>query len=125
MLLQITLLLYITFIPSSFKLCFILAIYNFCWNFPFFFLFLFHYTSWSPVVWFALPHSDLPQDLCPVYRPGEWEQLPSEWDLNPFSRYEAMDPKRTIILDDIESTLTETGKMSSNFVCILIQNVSK
>ncbi|XP_074541259.1 nuclear receptor coactivator 7 [Halichoeres trimaculatus] len=56
----------------------------------------------------ALP-SDLPQDLCPVYRPGEWEQLPSERDLNPFSRYEALDKKRPIVLDDIESTLSETG----------------
>ncbi|XP_023259263.1 nuclear receptor coactivator 7-like isoform X1 [Seriola lalandi dorsalis] len=56
----------------------------------------------------ALP-SDLPQDLCPVYRPGEWEQLPSERDLNPFSRYEALEPKRPIVLDDIESTLSETG----------------
>lgn len=56
----------------------------------------------------ALP-SDLPQDLCPVYRPGEWEQLPSERDLNPFSRYEALDQKRTIVLDDIESTLSETA----------------
>ncbi|XP_041814974.1 nuclear receptor coactivator 7 isoform X4 [Chelmon rostratus] len=40
--------------------------------------------------------------------PGEWEQLPSERDLNPFSRYEALDPKRPIVLDDIESTLSET-----------------
>ncbi|KAM9840459.1 nuclear receptor coactivator 7 [Aulostomus maculatus] len=56
----------------------------------------------------ALP-SDLPQDLCPVYRPGEWEQLPSERDLNPFSRYEALDPKQPIILDDIEFTTSETG----------------
>ncbi|XP_072217931.1 nuclear receptor coactivator 7 isoform X2 [Leuresthes tenuis] len=55
----------------------------------------------------ALP-SDLPQDLCPVYRPGEWEQLPSERELNPFSRYEAMVPKQPIVLDDIESTLSET-----------------
>lgn len=44
-----------------------------------------------------------------MYRPGEWEQLPSERDLNPFSRYEALDQKRTIVLDDIESTLSETG----------------
>lgn len=55
----------------------------------------------------ALP-SDLPQDLCPVYRPGEWEQLPSERDLNPFSRYEALDPKRPIVLDDIESAMSES-----------------
>ncbi|XP_017278834.1 nuclear receptor coactivator 7 isoform X2 [Kryptolebias marmoratus] len=40
--------------------------------------------------------------------PGEWEQLPSERELNPFSRYEALEPKRTIVLDDIESTLSET-----------------
>ncbi|KAI4802327.1 hypothetical protein KUCAC02_020175 [Chaenocephalus aceratus] len=40
--------------------------------------------------------------------PGEWEQLLSERDLNPFSRYEALDPKRPIVLDDIESTLSET-----------------
>lgn len=40
--------------------------------------------------------------------PGEWEQLPSEQELNPFSRYEALDPKRPIVLDDIESTLSET-----------------
>uniref|UniRef100_A0A8C7G5B2 Nuclear receptor coactivator 7 n=1 Tax=Oncorhynchus kisutch TaxID=8019 RepID=A0A8C7G5B2_ONCKI len=50
----------------------------------------------------ALP-LDPPQDLCPLYRPGEWEELPSERDLNPFSRYEALDPKRPIVLDDINS----------------------
>ncbi|XP_035000324.1 nuclear receptor coactivator 7 isoform X1 [Hippoglossus stenolepis] len=55
----------------------------------------------------ALP-SDRPQDLCPVYRPGEWEHLLSDRELNPFSRYEALDPKRPIILDDIESTISET-----------------
>ncbi|TNN82683.1 Oxidation resistance protein 1 [Liparis tanakae] len=60
----------------------------------------------------ALP-SDLPQDLCPVYRPGEWEQLPSERDLNPFSRYEALNPKRPIVLDDIDSTLSETASTES------------
>ncbi|MEQ2290029.1 hypothetical protein AMECASPLE_039169 [Ameca splendens] len=60
------------------------------------------------------PHRDLPQDLCPVYRPGEWEQLPSEQELNPFSRYEALVPKQPIVLDDIESTLSESGKMASN-----------
>lgn len=46
--------------------------------------------------------SDIPQDLCPLYRPGEWVELPSEQDLNPFSRYEALSPpRRPIILDDI------------------------
>uniref|UniRef100_A0A8C7PEF4 Nuclear receptor coactivator 7-like n=1 Tax=Oncorhynchus mykiss TaxID=8022 RepID=A0A8C7PEF4_ONCMY len=57
----------------------------------------------------ALP-SDLPQDLCPLYRPGEWEELPSERDLNPFSRYEALDPKRPIVLDDIDSALSDTER---------------
>ncbi|XP_054617582.1 nuclear receptor coactivator 7 isoform X2 [Dunckerocampus dactyliophorus] len=41
--------------------------------------------------------------------PGEWEQLPSEQDLNPFSRYKALDAKQPIILDDMESALLETG----------------
>ncbi|KAJ3606986.1 hypothetical protein NHX12_026501 [Muraenolepis orangiensis] len=49
------------------------------------------------------PPSDLPQDLCPVYRPGEWEQLPSLQDLNPFSRYQALEAKRPIFLHDIDS----------------------
>nr|XP_019953061.1 PREDICTED: nuclear receptor coactivator 7-like [Paralichthys olivaceus] len=40
--------------------------------------------------------------------PGEWEQLLSERELNPFSRYEALDPKRPIILDEIESAISET-----------------
>lgn len=60
------------------------------------------------------PPRDLPQDLCPVYRPGEWEQLPSEHELNPFSRYEALVPKQPIVLDDIKSTLSETGETISN-----------
>ncbi|MCI4395815.1 hypothetical protein PGIGA_G00196370 [Pangasianodon gigas] len=51
----------------------------------------------------ALP-SDIPQDLCPLYRPGEWVELPSEQDLNPFSRYEALGKSnRPIVLDDIET----------------------
>nr|XP_057912149.1 nuclear receptor coactivator 7 isoform X2 [Doryrhamphus excisus] len=41
--------------------------------------------------------------------PGEWEQLPSEQDLNPFSRYKALDAKEPIILDEMESALSETG----------------
>ncbi|XP_048063827.1 nuclear receptor coactivator 7 isoform X1 [Megalobrama amblycephala] len=58
----------------------------------------------------ALP-SDEPRDLCPLYRPGEWEELPSERDLNPFSRYEALGaPNRPIILDDIESAVSEISE---------------
>ncbi|XP_068433323.1 nuclear receptor coactivator 7 isoform X2 [Clinocottus analis] len=45
--------------------------------------------------------------------PGEWEQLPSERDLNPFSRYEALDPKRPIVLDDIDSALSETASTAA------------
>ncbi|KAL2082194.1 hypothetical protein ACEWY4_022012 [Coilia grayii] len=41
----------------------------------------------------ALP-SDLPPHLCPLYRPSEWEQLPSDRELNPFSRYEALERQR-------------------------------
>lgn len=51
-----------------------------------------------------------------MYRPGEWEQLPSERDLNPFSRYEVLDPKRPIFLDDVDSALSESGK-TLHLVC--------
>lgn len=55
--------------------------------------------------------SDEPRDLCPLYRPGEWEELPSERDLNPFSRYEALGaPNRPIILDDIETAVSEISE---------------
>ncbi|XP_073483301.1 nuclear receptor coactivator 7 isoform X1 [Aquarana catesbeiana] len=37
----------------------------------------------------ALP-SDRPKDLCPLYRPGEWEDLSSEKDINPFSKFKSM-----------------------------------
>ncbi|KAG1941833.1 nuclear receptor coactivator [Pimephales promelas] len=43
--------------------------------------------------------------------PGEWEELPSERDLNPFSRYEALGaPHRPIVLDDIESAVSEISE---------------
>ncbi|XP_067274407.1 nuclear receptor coactivator 7 isoform X2 [Pseudorasbora parva] len=43
--------------------------------------------------------------------PGEWEELPSERDLNPFSRFEALGaPNRPIILDDIESAVSEVSE---------------
>ncbi|XP_060770045.1 nuclear receptor coactivator 7 isoform X2 [Neoarius graeffei] len=36
--------------------------------------------------------------------PGEWVELPSEQDLNPFSRYEALGkPNQPIVLDDVET----------------------
>ncbi|XP_075718440.1 nuclear receptor coactivator 7 isoform X3 [Rhinoderma darwinii] len=37
----------------------------------------------------ALP-SDIPKDLCPLYRPGEWEDLSSEKDINPFSKFKSI-----------------------------------
>ncbi|XP_043075808.1 nuclear receptor coactivator 7 isoform X2 [Puntigrus tetrazona] len=43
--------------------------------------------------------------------PGEWEELPSERDLNPFSRYEALGaPHRPIVLDDIEAAVSEISE---------------
>ncbi|KAM4816880.1 nuclear receptor coactivator 7 isoform X1 [Urocitellus parryii] len=41
----------------------------------------------------ALP-SDLPQDLCPLYRPGEWEDLASEKDINPFSKFKSVNREK-------------------------------
>ncbi|XP_008005344.2 nuclear receptor coactivator 7 isoform X3 [Chlorocebus sabaeus] len=41
----------------------------------------------------ALP-SDLPQDLCPLYRPGEWEDLASEKDINPFSKFKSINKEK-------------------------------
>ncbi|XP_045661567.1 nuclear receptor coactivator 7 isoform X3 [Ursus americanus] len=41
----------------------------------------------------ALP-SDLPQDLCPLYRPGEWEDLASEKDINPFSKFKSLNKEK-------------------------------
>ncbi|XP_063166429.1 nuclear receptor coactivator 7 isoform X1 [Candoia aspera] len=41
----------------------------------------------------ALP-SDIPKDLCPLYRPGEWEDLASEKDINPFSKFKNKEKKQ-------------------------------
>lgn len=38
--------------------------------------------------------SDLPQDLCPLYRPGEWEDLASEKDINPFSKFKSLNKEK-------------------------------
>lgn len=53
----------------------------------------------------ALP-SDLPRDVCPLYRPGEWEDLASEKDINPFSKFKSINKEkrqqngeRTLALD--------------------------
>lgn len=39
-------------------------------------------------------NSDLPQDLCPLYRPGEWEDLASEKDINPFSKFKSLSKEK-------------------------------
>ncbi|KAG7247393.1 hypothetical protein CRUP_031088, partial [Coryphaenoides rupestris] len=57
---------------------------------------------------------EIPQDLCPVYRPGEWEKLPSVQDINPFSRYQTLESKRPIFLDDIPSNFSESDPASSS-----------
>ncbi|XP_073532125.1 nuclear receptor coactivator 7 isoform X3 [Phyllobates terribilis] len=41
----------------------------------------------------ALP-SDIPKDLCPLYRPGEWEDLSSEKDINPFSKFKSINKEK-------------------------------
>ncbi|KAM5164967.1 nuclear receptor coactivator 7 isoform 2-T2 [Mantella aurantiaca] len=52
----------------------------------------------------ALP-SDRPQDLCPLYRPGEWEDLSSEKDINPFSKFKSINKgKRHIEITGVSST---------------------
>ncbi|XP_036759781.2 nuclear receptor coactivator 7 isoform X1 [Manis pentadactyla] len=59
----------------------------------------------------ALP-SDLPQDLCPLYRPGEWEDLASEKDINPFSKFKSLNKEKRqqngerTIISDSKSTST-------------------
>lgn len=65
------------------------------------------------------PNSDLPQDLCPLYRPGEWEDLASEKDINPFSKFKSLNKEkrqqngeRTIISD---SELTSTLEKSTEY----------
>ncbi|XP_024852709.2 nuclear receptor coactivator 7 isoform X5 [Bos taurus] len=58
----------------------------------------------------ALP-SDLPQDLCPLYRPGEWEDLASEKDINPFSKFKSLNKEKRQQIGErtITSDSTSTG----------------
>ncbi|XP_014939807.1 nuclear receptor coactivator 7 isoform X1 [Acinonyx jubatus] len=55
----------------------------------------------------ALP-SDLPQDLCPLYRPGEWEDLASEKDINPFSKFKSLNKEKR--QQNGERTITSDSK---------------
>ncbi|KAG7263945.1 LOW QUALITY PROTEIN: hypothetical protein CRUP_007012 [Coryphaenoides rupestris] len=47
--------------------------------------------------------------------PGEWEKLPSVQDINPFSRYQTLESKRPIFLDDIPSNFSESGSHGTPF----------
>ncbi|XP_069743032.1 nuclear receptor coactivator 7-like isoform X3 [Narcine bancroftii] len=47
----------------------------------------------------ALP-SDVPQDLSPLYRPGDWDDLSAEKDLNPFNRFKSMSKNRQVKASD-------------------------
>lgn len=57
----------------------------------------------------ALP-SDLPQDLCPLYRPGEWEDLASEKDINPFSKFKSLNKEKR---QQIGEKTTTSGPQST------------
>ncbi|XP_065690029.2 nuclear receptor coactivator 7 isoform X3 [Patagioenas fasciata] len=52
----------------------------------------------------ALP-SDIPKDLCPLYRPGEWEDLSSEKDINPFSKFKSLSKEKRQQYGDRSITL--------------------
>uniref|UniRef100_UPI00398EB356 nuclear receptor coactivator 7-like isoform X3 n=1 Tax=Pristiophorus japonicus TaxID=55135 RepID=UPI00398EB356 len=47
----------------------------------------------------ALP-SDVPKDLSPLYRPGDWDDLSAEKDLNPFNRFKGMSKNRQLKAHD-------------------------
>ncbi|XP_072107668.1 nuclear receptor coactivator 7-like isoform X2 [Mobula birostris] len=47
----------------------------------------------------ALP-SDVPKDLSPLYRPGDWDDLSAERDLNPFNRFKGMSKSRQVKTSD-------------------------
>lgn len=54
--------------------------------------------------------SDLPQDLCPLYRPGEWEDLASEKDINPFSKFKSLNKEKR---QQIGEKTTTSGPQST------------
>ncbi|KAK1171155.1 nuclear receptor coactivator 7-like isoform X1 [Acipenser oxyrinchus oxyrinchus] len=60
----------------------------------------------------ALP-SDLPKDLCPLYRPGEWEDLSCDQDINPFSRFQTKSKeKRQAHLSDTVTPVLYSAEKS-------------
>ncbi|MGH0155589.1 UNVERIFIED_CONTAM: hypothetical protein FKN15_064109 [Acipenser sinensis] len=63
----------------------------------------------------ALP-SDLPKDLCPLYRPGEWEDLSCDQDINPFSRFQvkSREKHQANISDTVTTDLDSAEKSHSD-----------
>ncbi|XP_041109220.1 nuclear receptor coactivator 7-like isoform X4 [Polyodon spathula] len=61
----------------------------------------------------ALP-SDLPKDLCPLYRPGEWEDLSCDQDINPFSRFQAKSKEKHQMNISVTTDLDSAKKSHSD-----------
>lgn len=64
------------------------------YSFFFIFFFCFHFAFNILCTSIILPGSDIPKDLCPLYRPGEWEDLSSEKDINPFSKFKSLSKEK-------------------------------
>ncbi|XP_078398278.1 nuclear receptor coactivator 7-like isoform X1 [Cetorhinus maximus] len=59
----------------------------------------------------ALP-SDVPKDLSPLYRPGDWDDLSAEKDLNPFNRFKGMSKNHQLRKhDSLENCCPDKGSM--------------
>ncbi|XP_074846710.1 nuclear receptor coactivator 7 isoform X2 [Carettochelys insculpta] len=61
----------------------------------------------------ALP-SDIPKDLCPLYRPGEWEDLSSEKDINPFSKFKSLSKEKRQQNGDDSKSIKPLEKQSAD-----------
>lgn len=67
----------------------------------------------TPYTSAIFPDSDIPKDLCPLYRPGEWEDLASEKDINPFSKFKSMNKeKRQQKVDNVVTLNSKVTKSS-------------
>lgn len=62
--------------------------------FLFLFFFGFHFAFNILCTSIIFPDSDIPKDLCPLYRPGEWEDLSCEKDINPFSKFKSLSKEK-------------------------------
>lgn len=56
-------------------------------------MFLFSFLPFHTHLTFSV-YSDIPKDLCPLYRPGDWEDLSSEKDINPFSKFKSLNKEK-------------------------------